>query len=312
MMPSFAHSLPILIFLLCFTASEITTAQTQQTAKKKKPAPFQWVNPSKTQTPNLAHATFRSPSMGIDVGYFIYLPKAYNWKANSKKRFPVVYYLHGGRPGSEKKSISLASFVHKATQAKSISPTIYVFINGGPVSHYNYPEKENAMGEDVFIKELIPHVDATYRTVADRSGRGIEGFSQGGRGTMRIIMKHPDLFCSAAPGGGGYATEKKISESGGRESDTLKFAEGYNTWDLAEAYAKQRRVGSAADFKLLVFVGTKGFNYENNLEFMDYLTSLQIPFEKLVVPEAPHSAKVIYEKNGSDILEFHQKNFGAH
>jgi enterochelin esterase-like enzyme len=35
------------------------------------------------------------------------------------------------------------------------------------------------MGCDVFVKELIPHIDSTYRTIAKRSGRGIEGFSQG-------------------------------------------------------------------------------------------------------------------------------------
>ena len=42
------------------------------------------------------------------------------------------------------------------------------------------------MGCDVFIDELIPHIDATYRTVAERGGRGLEGFSQGGRGTVRL------------------------------------------------------------------------------------------------------------------------------
>ena len=31
----------------------------------------------------------------------------------------------------------------------------------------------------MFVKELIPHIDSTYRTIAKRSGRGIEGFSQG-------------------------------------------------------------------------------------------------------------------------------------
>ena len=41
----------------------------------------------------------------------------------------------------------------------------------------------------------------TYRTIAERSGRGIEGFSQGGRGTVRYMFNHPELFCSAAPGG---------------------------------------------------------------------------------------------------------------
>ena len=304
-----------LVLLVALVSSlvgrEAQAAQKRQ-QPKQKPAAFRWVNPAEPQTPGLEHATFRSPSMGIDVGYVIYLPEAYRQEVNQAKRFPVVYYLHGGRPGSEKKSISIAAFVHQATQAQSISPTIYVFINGGPVSHYNYPEMENAMGEDVFIDELIPHVDRSYRTIANRSGRGIEGFSQGGRGTMRIIFRHPELFCSAAPGGGGYATEKRISEEGGRESETLRFAEGYNTWDLAKAYADNKGVERLPAFRMLVFVGTKGFNYDNNLEFMEYLDSLGIPFERLVVPGAPHSAKIIYEKNAAEILGFHQRSFQPH
>jgi endo-1,4-beta-xylanase len=152
---------------------------------------------------------------------------------------------------------------------------------------------------------LIPHIDATYRTVADRKGRGIEGFSQGGRGTTRIMFKHPDLFCSAAPGGAGHSTEKRISEEGGKESENLVFAPGYNTWDLAREYAKHPE----PKLRILIHVGTKGFNYENNLEYMAFLESLGIPFERLIVPDVPHSAKLIYEKRGLDLMKFHADSF---
>ena len=221
------------------------------------------------------------------------------------RRYPVVYYLHGGRPGSETKSVRLASYIHQHLQAKEVPPMIYVFVNGGPVSHYNLPDRKNAMGEDVFIKELIPQVDAAYRTVASRNGRGIEGFSQGGRGTTRIMFKHPDLFCSAAPGGAGHSTEKRISEENGRENENLIFAPGYNTWDLARKYAKHPE----PKLRILIHVGTKGFNYENNLEYMKFLESLHIPFERLIVPDVPHSAQQIYEKRGLDLMKFHAGNF---
>jgi len=286
--------------------------------KQAKPKPprskFRWVNPlTRDDLPGLKHATFRSPSMKLDVGYCIYLPKAYKDAENSDEtkaeRFPVVYYLHGGRPGSETKSVSLVKFIDAAMEAKTIPPTIYVFVNGGPVSHYNMPKRENAMGEDVFINELIPHIDATYRTRGNRAGRALEGFSQGGRGTSRIMFKHPHLFCSAAPGGGGYATEKRISEEGGKESETLIFAEGYNTWDLARKYAAQADSKPEPEINILFFVGDKGFNYENNLAYMKYLTSLMIPYEKLIVADAPHSASKIYEKKGDIIMKFHARNF---
>ena len=200
--------------------------------------------------------------------------------------------------------IKLVNQIHPAIKEGRAAPAIYVFPNGGPVSHYNMG-KAGQMGEDVFIKELIPHVDTTYRTIPRREGRALEGFSQGGRGTARIMFRHPHMFISAAPGGGGHATEKRISEEGGREHDNLIFAKGDNTWDLARKYAAKPRPG----LNILVYVGNKGFNYQNNLEWMKHLQKLKIPFQHLIIPDAPHSATIIYEKRGLEIMGFHAANF---
>ena len=293
------------IFVACFLIADPVCGQKNK--PKKKPQPFRWVNELKQNIPGVQHATFRSPSMQVDVGYCIYLPPQYSKPQNKKQSFPVVYYLHGGRPGSETKSVRLAQYIHKHISNGDVEPMIYVFVNGGPVSHYNMPKREHAMGEDVFVKELIPHIDTTYRTIADRSGRGIEGFSQGGRGTTRIMFKHPQLFCSAAPGGAGHATEKRISEENGRENPNLVFSKGYNTYDLARKYARQPE----PRIRILIHVGTKGFNYENNLAYMTFLKSLKIPFKKLIVPDVPHSALKIYEKEGLKLMRFHAKNFAV-
>ncbi|EKK04558.1 esterase [Rhodopirellula baltica SH28] len=289
------------------STSEANKKNASRKTKKKKPAPFAWVNPipKQRQHPSLKHATFQSPSLNCDVGYAILMPPGYT-DGEADKRFPVVYYLHGGRPGSESKSIALVPQMHLAMESGQVPGMIYVFVNGGPVSHYNIPGEPTKQGADVFIKELIPHIDATYRTIADREHRGIEGFSQGGRGTMRLSLRYPNLFCSAAAGGGGYETERKISESGGRESETLVFAEGDNVWDLAREYSKQK--SQKVDW--MIYVGTKGFNYQNNLEYMAFLKSLEIPFESIVVPEVPHSAMKIYEQRCVDLMRFHAKNFG--
>jgi endo-1,4-beta-xylanase len=58
------------------------------------------------------------------------------------------------------------------------------------------PALPQGMGESVFVRELIPHIDATYRTWGTREGRALEGYSQGGRGTtsgpsMRIGRSRP-------------------------------------------------------------------------------------------------------------------------
>lgn len=284
---------------------EVQAKDAPRKKAKRAPSPFKWVNPipKKLQHPSLKHGTFRSPSLNQEIGYVILLPPSYSNEPS--KRFPVVYYLHGGRPGSESKSLALAPIMAAAMKNGKANEMIYVFVNGGPVSHYNILGEPSKQGADVFVKELIPHIDATYRTIADREHRGLEGFSQGGRGTMRLSLRYPKLFSSAAAGGGGYETERKISESGGRESETLVFAEGDNAWDLARAYA----VKKTPTVQWMVYVGTKGFNYENNLAYMEFLESLDIPFEKLIVPGVPHSGLKVYEQNGIDIMRFHARNF---
>jgi endo-1,4-beta-xylanase len=304
----------LLAFFLSFGTTSSFAQKSKLSGKAKLQAQLEshrWTSPlpearAKALPQNVRHATFRSPSMKIDVGYYVLLPDGYDLPKNKKKKYPVVYHLHGGRPGAESKSVSLAWFVLKAMRAGKIQPTLYVFPNGGPMSWYNFPQAENGLGEDVFVKELIPSIDATYRTFGTRAKRGIQGFSQGGRGTTRIMFKYPELFGSTAPGGSGYEPEEKIRDNEGAESGAIKFAPGYDAWSLAEVYAKRK---DAPPIKPMLWVGTKGFNYEYNLKYMKYLDKLGISYEKLIVPEAPHSAKIIYEKKGLDLMQFHDRNF---
>lgn len=301
--------------LTVFALSLATAADNPKAAKAAQPeTPFTWVAPEETVArakkslpPTVRHATFQSRSMGIAVGYYIYLPPGYEL---GRERYPVVYHLHGGRPGGENKAVRLSGYVDKAIAAGTIPPTIYVFPNGGPVSWYDMPDLKEGMGESVFVQELIPHIDATYRTWGTREGRALEGYSQGGRGTTRIMFKHPELFLSVAPGGSGYGPEKHIQENNGYESDTLRFLPiGYNTWDLAKAYLA--RVNRPA-LSILIWDGTKCFNFEFNRQFSAYLNQLGLAHTFLPIEGVPHTDTGSYDKNGDDIMRHHQKTFAAH
>jgi len=46
---------------------------------------------------------------------------------------------------------------------------------------------------------------------------------------------------------------------------------------------------------------------EDNLKYMKYLEKLGIPYEKLIIPDAPHSARIIYEKKGLELMSYHDK-----
>ena len=99
-------------------------AQADQASKQKKgraekarPS-FKWVNPlPESSVPGLEHATFISPSLGNDVGYLILFPAGYE---RTQQRYPVVYYLHGGRPGNESKSHRLAALIQSLMKSTKL------------------------------------------------------------------------------------------------------------------------------------------------------------------------------------------------
>ena len=273
---------------------------------------FRWVNPFPEDFEpllGLYHKTFLSPSMQKEVGYAIYLPPHY--LEDDNRFFPVVYYLHGGRPGNETRSTYIVNSLHEAMSSGATPSVIYIFVNGGEISHWNYPPLAS-MGEDVFVKELIPYTDSNYRTVADRSGRAIQGFSQGGRGATRIAFKYPDLFSSVVAGGGAYQVERQIAENNGIEYDTrrrnpqrLDFGIGNDAYSLAQSYA----VSNSDNLEIAFWGGTEGFNYEGILVYMEYLDSLDVGYQSYFVGGIGHNAMQLYQAIGLDLMNFHANVF---
>jgi len=302
-----ARALLLITLLLCGTVA--TGAEEPITYMGRV---FQWVNPFPTGAeiaPGLSHKTFLSDSMNKEVGYTLFLPPQYELQAD--KRFPVVYYLHGGRPGSESRSLYLAPYLYEAMRTGETLPAIYVFVNGGVISHYNYPPL-NSMAEDLFIEELIPHIDGNFRTVAERGGRAIQGFSQGGRGATRIMFKHSHLFSSGAAGGGAYAVEKMVAENDGVEYDTrmpnpqrLDFGIGNDAYTLAKNFAESGDQG----LEIALWGGTAGFNYDSIIDYMTYLDSLDIDYKSYFVGGIPHNPNLLYQSIGIELMNFHANAF---
>ncbi len=184
--------------LICLFAIGALCSQAQQGGQKKKDtsARITWVNeikPGKELPPNTAHKTFFSKAANTDVGYCIYLPP--NYKEDSSKRYPVIYNLHGNG-GNEFHSFEDVTLLHEGIAKGKWPAMIVVLPNGGKSTFYKNSYDGKFPIETMFIRELIPHIDATYRTIAGRKGRCIEGFSMGGRGSVRLALKYPDMFCS--------------------------------------------------------------------------------------------------------------------
>ena len=288
-------------------ADQIAQAQAQMNRAHK------WVNPlPDTKHPQITHHTYHSKIMDVEVGYGLYLPPGYEESDNSTKRYPVVYFLHGGG-GNEARMldparVDIAGPIHSRIKSGVVSPMIYVFPNGGKVPHYDH---EESLAETTLITELIPLIDAQYRTIPSRSGRGIEGFSSGGRGTARDMFKYPDRFCSGVPLSGGHQQEKVAADNNGQLGGIMSnilLAPGNNSWDLAESYAAKT---GEPRVSILIAVGTDDMNYQANLDWMAHLESLGIPFERHIIDGIPHDPELIYENVGDEIMQFHASCFAV-
>ena len=139
----------------------------------------------------------KSAILKKDVHCTIYLPPDYE---TSNRNYPVVYLLHGFSDDNTGwlQFGEVNRYADKAIAEGTIPPMIIVMPNADSSWYVNsYDGKENY--EDFFIKELMPFVEKTYRTKAEKRYRGITGLSMGGYGTLYLAFKHPDLFVAAAP-----------------------------------------------------------------------------------------------------------------
>lgn len=120
----------------------------------------------------------------------VILPAGY--AENPTRRYPVLYLLHGAFDDYK-------SWVDKgaAENASEPYPMIVVNPDGGQFGWYANHVNNGPQWETFHIKELIPWVDATFRTKAERSERAIAGLSMGGHGTAAYSGRYPDLFAAA-------------------------------------------------------------------------------------------------------------------
>ncbi len=140
-----------------------------------------------------------SDILNTNVPFSIFLPESYN--TDKEKTYPVVYMLHGlgdNHNSWNGKYLSANYKIKTLEQAGKIGEMIYVYPEGFTTYYCNfYTGKYNYM--DMFINELVPYIDANYRTIPDREHRAITGYSMGGFGAMVLPEKHPEAFLCSAP-----------------------------------------------------------------------------------------------------------------
>lgn len=185
---------------------------------------------------------------------FVYTPPDYD--KNIKKRYPVLYLQHGG--GEDETGWSNQGKVNLImdnliAEGKAV-PFIIVMDNGT----WRWPEGvprpkpgERPSGPwppkgwaDSFMKtlldDIVPMIDANYRTLADSKHRAMAGLSMGGMQTRVITLAHPEVFSYVGMFSGGSISLEDVNNAPGfKEKIKLVFI-SYGSRELENRRADGR------------------------------------------------------------------------
>jgi S-formylglutathione hydrolase FrmB len=123
--------------------------------------------------------------------YQVLLPAGYD--APHHRRYPVVYVVTGNG-GNETSAASYLKLADYAARDQAIIVTPAEFDLNNLIT--DWADGSNPLDRN-FAGQLVPTIDATFRTIHDRAHRAIAGVSAGGYSSMAIAARHPDLFVAA-------------------------------------------------------------------------------------------------------------------
>jgi enterochelin esterase-like enzyme len=158
----------------------------------------------------------------VDRDVIVFLPPSY--EKEKKRRYPVVYALHGFSIGAEQWSNEIhvpqtieGAFAKESHEMIVVLPDSKTIYNGSM-----YSSSVTTGDFEKFIwHDIVAYIDAHYRTIPNRTSRGLVGHSMGGYGASRIGMKHPEVFgalyimspcCMSPMAGGGPGSADQMKE----------------------------------------------------------------------------------------------------
>lgn len=275
----------------------------QQTTASEEAA---FLDPNTSEPAGTSYKTFYSKTIKGDASYLIYLPPDYG--SSPAKRYPVVYWLHG-RGSTQRSGAVFVAQLDAAIKAGKSPSMIAVLVNGLRDSRYYDSFDGKRPVETVFIQDLIPHIDATYRTFSKREYRALEGFSMGGFGSAHFGFKYPDLFGAVSIMSGALLDDEMAASIPDLYERNFGANRDYfhagSPWVVVVENAGKIR----GKMFVRIGVGDKDSLLDRNTKYHDLLGSLKIPHEFFTVPGVAHDDRKFYETLGSGVFEFYQKAF---
>ena len=142
--------------------------------------------------PRLWYYRFQTSAIGWNPGVNVLLPDDYR---TSGRTYPVLYMFHGGN--EDFRQFDFLG-IRDLTAGK---PIIVVMPDGGHAGWYSNPVT-SFVGprnwETFHIAQLLPWIEANFRTYAEYDGRAVSGFSMGGFGALKYAAKYYGHFASVS------------------------------------------------------------------------------------------------------------------
>lgn len=142
--------------------------------------------------PRMWYYRFATNAIGWNPGLNVLLPDGYH---TSGRTYPVLYLLHGG--GGDFIEFDRLGI----RQLTADKPIIVVMPDAGRAGWYCNPASSNVgprNWETFHMAQLLPWVEANFRTYAEYDGRAVAGFSMGGFGALKYAAKYYGHFASVS------------------------------------------------------------------------------------------------------------------
>lgn len=290
-----------ILALLLAIASAISITQAQSPSLVTPPV----------RAPRVEFHTFESKVAKAKVSYHLYTPEIYD--AEKERRIPVLYWLHGSGGGLQGIA-PVSAWFDAAIRAGKIPPMLVVFPNGLASSMWCDSKDGAVPMETIVIKELLPHIDATARTIATREGRIVEGFSMGGYGAARLGFKYPQLFGAVSILAGGpldldFAGPRATGNPAERErilkgtfGGDLDYYRAQNPITVAEQQAEAVR----GKVRVRMTVGSRDNTGPLNRAYSEHLKKLNIAHTFTIVPGVGHDTLALLKGLGEANWEFYR------
>ena len=129
----------------------------------------------------------------------VYTPAEYDQKQGFKKRYPVLYLQHGMGEGETSWTLQgkMQHIMDNAIASGEAVPMIVVMESGDIKAGMGRGQSMADYGASfypVLLNDLIPYIDANFRTKTDRDNRAMAGLSWGGHQTFDIVFNNMDKF----------------------------------------------------------------------------------------------------------------------